>query len=196
MKRQLRKTLSSAVLAPGILLLVSASAFAAPRFPERNPFLPDTLFMQAGQAEKQTDAYTVGATWNWNWNRQSRFGLLTGYTEAAVGRWHTDDAAPGGDRWFTQVGVTPVLRLFPHTASNRWFGEIGIGANYIAPVWRAEGKSFSTEFNFGDHIGFGRIFGERGEGSVALRYQHFSNGGIDEPNPGLNFAQLRCSYQF
>ncbi len=195
MKRQLRKSLLTAVLAPG-LLLANASALAAPRYHESNPLLPDSVFMQAGQAEKGTDAYTIGAAWNWNWSRQYRFGLVTGYTEAAVGRWHTDDAVPGGERWFTQVGITPVLRLFPPSVSNRWFGEIGVGANYIAPVWHAEGKRFSTEFNFGDHLAFGRILGDRRQGSVALRIQHFSNGGIDEPNPGLNFAQLRYSYQF
>jgi len=183
-------------LAVGALLLISASAIAAPRFPERNPLLPDSLFMQAGAAEKATDAYAVGATWNWNWSRQFRFGRVTGYTEAAVGRWHTDDAAPGGDRWFTQVGITPVLRVFPPLGSNRWFGEIGIGANYIAPIYRTEGKTFSTEFNFGDHAAVGRILGDRGQGSIALRIQHFSNGGIDAPNPGENFAQLRFSHQF
>jgi lipid A 3-O-deacylase len=194
MNTQVTYSRKSLVLA--LFVLTSASALAAPRFPESNPLLPDAVFMQAGQAEKNTDAYTVGATWNWNWSRQYRFGLVTGYTEAAVGRWNTHDVVSGEGHWFTQVGITPVLRLFPPSTTNRWFGEIGIGANYIAPIWRAEGKRFSTEFNFGDHLAFGRILGERREGSIALRIQHFSNGGIDAPNPGLNFAQLRYSYQF
>jgi hypothetical protein len=179
-----------------ILLCVSYAAVAAPaRHPERRAWVPDSFFAQVGAAEKATSAYTVGATWNWNWSRQLRIGLVTGYTEATVGRWETED--PGaGSNWFTQAGVTPVLRLFPPLGDHRWFAEIGIGANYISPIYRTEGKRFSTEFNFGDHAAFGRILGDRGQASVALRIQHFSNAGIDAPNPGENFAQLRYSHQF
>ena len=73
---------------------------------------------------------------------------------------------------------------------------VGIGANYISPIYRTESKRFSTAFNFGDHAAVGRILGDHRQASVALRLQHFSNGGIDEPNPGENFTQLRYSYQF
>jgi lipid A 3-O-deacylase len=180
-----------------VLLLASTSAFAAtPRHPERSFWLPDTYFAQLGAAEKDTNAYTVGATWNWNWNRQFRFGMVTGYTEATVGRWETEINGGEASNWFTQVGITPVLRLFPPLGDNRWFAEVGIGANYISPAYQTDGKRFSTEFNFGDHAAFGRILGDHRQASVALRIQHFSNGGIDAPNPGENFAQLRYSHQF
>jgi|SRR5690349_9945190 lipid A 3-O-deacylase len=179
-----------------VLLLASGSALAAPRHPDRHFWKPDTYFAQVGAAEKATSAYTVGATWNWNWNRQFRFGLVTGYTEATVGRWETEIQGGQETNWFTQVGVTPVLRLFPPIGDNRWFAEVGIGANYISPAYQTDGKRFSTEFNFGDHAAFGRILGDHGQASVALRIQHFSNGGIDAPNPGENFAQLRYSHQF
>jgi hypothetical protein len=179
-----------------LLLFASTGALAAtPRHPDRHLWVPDSVFAQIGAAEKATSAYTVGATWNWNWSRQFRFGLVTGYTEATVGRWETD-LHDGETNWFTQVGVTPVLRLFPPLGGNRWFAEVGIGANYISPAYQTDGKRFSTEFNFGDHAAFGRILGDRRQASVALRIQHFSNGGIDAPNPGENFAQLRYSHQF
>ena len=177
-----------------VLLLASGSALAAPRHPDRHFWKPDTYFAQVGAAEKATSAYTVGATWNWN--RQFSFGLVTGYTEATVGRWETEIQGGQETNWFTQVGVTPVLRLFPPIGDNRWFAEVGIGANYISPAYQTDGKRFSTEFNFGDHAAFGRILGDHGQASVALRIQHFSNGGIDAPNPGENFAQLRYSHQF
>lgn len=180
-----------------VLLLASTSAFSAnPRHPERSFWLPDTYFGQVGAAEKATNAYTVGATWNWNWNRQFRFGMVTGYTEATVGRWETEINGGQDSNWFTQVGITPVLRLYPPLGDNRWFAEVGIGANYISPAYQTDGKRFSTEFNFGDHAAFGRILGDHRQASVALRIQHFSNGGIDAPNPGENFAQLRYSHQF
>ena len=53
---------------------------------------------------------------------------------------------------------------------------------------------FSTEFNFGDHIGLGRKFGADGE--IELRAEHDANGGYRNPNPGENWFQLRCMHWF
>ena len=50
-------------------------------------------------------------------------------------------------------------------------------------------------FNFGDHLAVGRSFGVQREHELALRVQHFSNGGIKEPNPGETFLQLRYVYR-
>jgi hypothetical protein len=55
---------------------------------------------------------------------------------------------------------------------------------------RTREKRFSTAFNFGDHIGIGY---RTGRGEWSLRLQHFSNAGIDTPNPGEDFVQLRWS---
>lgn len=87
-----------------------------------------------------------------------------------------------------QLGITPVLR---YSRSGRLFFEVGIGANVLAPVYRSNDKRFSTTFNFGDHVALGYRFGARQRHEVALRWQHFSNAGIREPNPGEDFVQLR-----
>jgi hypothetical protein len=180
-----------------LLILVSSVASSAPRNRERQSrWVPSTLFAQAGSGDTDTYAYTVGATWDWNWQRQLSIGRLTGYTEVAIGRWQHEIAANDDSQWFTQVGATPVLRLFPMAGDGRWFTEIGIGANYIAPLYLTDRKHFSTKFNFGDHAAVGRILDNEQRSSIALRYQHFSNAGIDSPNPGENFTQLRFSYQF
>jgi lipid A 3-O-deacylase len=154
-------------------------------------FRPSTLFVQAGVAEQHTQAYSAGVTWNWPWQRQFGFGTLYGYSEASFGRWITD-VGGGGSAWETQIGLTPVIRLQPVRA-NKWFAEVGIGVNLILPIYQSESKTFSTEFNFGDHLAIGRYFGARNQHELALRVQHFSNGGIDHPNPGENFLQLRYS---
>ena len=52
---------------------------------------------------------------------------------------------------------------------------------------------FSTRFQFGDHLGIGYRF-ERYD--VAVRFQHLSNGGMRNPNPGINFLLLRLQYHF
>ena len=155
------------------------------------------FFVQSGVTASDTLSYTVGATWNWDWERGYNIGTVTGYTEFTVGRWKT----AGGDgqddgRWVTQVGITPVLRLYPNTGLTNWFVEAGVGANVIMPVYSTGDRQFSTEFNFGDHIGVGRVFGTDSRQELVLRLQHFSNGGVKEPNPGENFVQIRYSSRY
>ena len=121
---------------------------------------------------------------------------VSGYFEADIGRWTTDDRGVSSSTWATQVGLTPVIRLQSSAAMSHWFAEVGVGANYILPLYRTGHKRFSTEFNFGDHFGVGRQFGERRQHELMLRVQHFSNAGIAHPNPGQNFVQLQYSRRF
>jgi lipid A 3-O-deacylase len=158
--------------------------------------MPSTTFVQAGIGDQSTRAYIAGLTWDWNWRHHFGFGTLSGYFDADFGRWTTDRSGVKGYAWMTQVGLTPVLRWRPAGSLSDWFAEIGVGANYILPLYRSGSKRFSTEFNFGDHVAIGRDFGSRGQHEVALRAEHFSNAGIAHPNPGENFAQLRYSYRF
>ena len=178
------------------LCFLSSGALAASQRGDAGAWMPDMMFAQAGSAQESTSAYALGAVWDWDWSRRYGVGLLTGYTEGTLGRWQTDETARGGSRSYTQVGVTGVLRLFPGQANQLWFAEFGIGANYITPVYQGDGKTFSTEFNFGDHLAVGRLLGGHRHSSIALRFQHFSNAGISTPNPGENFVQLRYTYQF
>jgi hypothetical protein len=52
----------------------------------------------------------------------------------------------------------------------------------------------STSFEFGSHVGAGLRLGERGETRVGIALQHLSNGGIKEPNSGVNFLLLNASF--
>lgn len=179
--------LSTQLLLAMILIATSPHASAL----SLGVLTPSSMFVQAGVAEQHTQTYSAGATWNWRWQQQYSFGMIYGYSEASFGRWITE-VGNGGSAWETQVGLTPVFRLQPVNA-RKWFAEIGIGVNLILPIYRSESKTFSTEFNFGDHFAIGRQFGSRNQHELALRVQHFSNGGIDHPNPGENFLQLRYS---
>ena len=153
--------------------------------------VPTRVFVQAGFAENNTDAYVIGAIWDWNWRKQYSFGTFSGFADASFGRWKTDTGDTQASAWATQLGLTPVLRLHPAVFKNRLFVEAGIGANVILPIYRSRDKRFSTEFNFGDHIAVGTTWGQRTRHEIALRLQHFSNAGIDHPNPGENFLQVR-----
>lgn len=173
---------------PGAFAPVSG-AFAA-------SLAPSSGFVQAGEAH-HTRMLIAGATWDWNWHRDFSFARLSGYWEASFGRWNSDVGPQGGgSAWVTQLGVTPVLRLYPASWGGRWFLEGGIGANVLLPIYQNKSKRFSTAFNFGDHLAIGRQFGDGARHEVALRLQHFSNGGIKHPNPGENFVQIRYSRRF
>jgi hypothetical protein len=182
---------------PGIALLVAllASWMPTSHAVEISDLQPSTLFVQAGFAEDNTNSYVAGATWDWHWRRQTGLGTLTGFFEASAGRWSTDTSVPRDPSWATQVGITPVLRLQPAAWGTHWFAEAGVGANVILPIFRSSRKRFSTDFNFGDHMAVGRMFGAERQHELVLRLQHFSNAGIDHPNPGENFVQLRYAHR-
>lgn len=87
------------------------------------------------------------------------------------------------DRFFASLG--PTLRL----ANDRWrvplFMDLGLSPTIIDGSSYGD-RDFGTSFNFTSHIGFGLRFGQKRNHLVKLRYQHISNGSIDEVNPGVN----------
>lgn len=185
---------AAAALAAGALLAPAACAQSADLLLPRN----SRIFIQPGLS---TDAryLTVGATWDWA--APSAWGVpgLTGYWEAAIGRWAPKSSAPTvlgqSRRGSTQIGFTPVFRYYP-AAQKQFFIEGGIGLHAITPRYRNGARQFSTVLNFGDLMGAGLVFGPQAEHELALRYQHFSNASIKRPNPGANAIQLRYAYTY
>jgi hypothetical protein len=165
---------------------VAAAGGAAPHA----TLAPDAAFVQWGS---NPGARTATAGLVWDGRRVWRpFGAirLSYSTELSLGHWRADGAADGRHSSHTAFGWTPTLRMEP-TSRFGLFAELGIGAHLITPVYRRGDRRFSTAFNFGDHIGIGwRPESWRG-GEVSLRFQHFSNAGLKQPNPGDNFVQLR-----
>jgi hypothetical protein len=181
-----------ALLAVALVALSSAApvtAGAAGPGDAGRAWTPDAIFLQAGRAS-ETSTLTIGAQWDWQrqWQLGER-GRLSGYNEVSLGHWRADRG--GGSAIVTQIGFTPTVRYWPGGDTAGWFYEAAIGMNALTPVYRTREKRFSTAFNFGDHLAFGhRSHGQSGW-EWSLRFQHFSNAGIDQPNPGENFVQLR-----
>lgn len=153
---------------------------------------PDRLFIQVGVGEGAS-MVVAGAAWDWSWRRLVASGTATGYWEVSLGRWEGRSDEGHASAWVTQIGVTPVVRWELSNWPSGMFIEAGIGVNLLAPIYRSGNKRFSTVFNFGDHIGFGRCFGDRMQHELTLRIQHFSNGGVKRPNPGEDFLQIHYS---
>jgi hypothetical protein len=197
-REALRRALAVA-FAAGLPLI--AVAQAAPEPPELEPvndrlhaLLPTSVYLQGGVAE-HVDTFSLGVLWALPWQHDFSFGRLTTSGEASVGEWQTHGERRH-TRPFTQIGFTPTLRFYPDVSDGHWFVEAGVGANVIAPAYHTDGKRFSTCFNFGDHIGIGRELGASHRQELALRVEHFSNAGIDHPNPGENFVQMRWVVRF
>lgn len=114
-----------------------------------------------------------------------------------VTEWHQLNGEHNNARYQLEIwAVKPTLRLFHGADRNaRWIYEAALGvANFSTPEY--EEIKMSSELNFAMHFSLGYQFGERQQWSSSLRYNHYSNGYLDQPNPGLDFASLTLSYQF
>lgn len=187
MRHELR--LAAAAACIGAALCAGTPALAAePGLQWR----PDAVFGQVGAGE-HVKSMAIGGIWDWDWQRSYRAGRLTGYTEVSLGGWYL--SRDGDEHSSTQVGVTPVLRLYPQGAAG-WFAEGGIGAHAVSPKYENGTRRSSAAFSTASHIGVGRRFGERGEHELSLRVQRVSNAGIRNQDTGENFLQLRYVNRF
>jgi lipid A 3-O-deacylase len=134
----------------------------------------------------------VGVQWDWGvkWFENS-YMYLGGYWDAQAGYWHSSDTDLG------DFSITPVFRLQSSATSGFVpYAEFAIGAHVLTDKTITQHRVFSTNFQFGDHVGAGFRFGDKAEYDIGYRYQHLSNGSIDTPNPGINFHELRFMYHF
>jgi len=134
----------------------------------------------------------VGVQWDWGvkWLEMGNW-YLGGYWDLSAGYWHSSDSDIG------DFGFTPVFR-FQSDATSGFspYIEVAVGAHVLTDTSITTGRQFSTNFQFGDHVGAGFRFGDKGEYDLAYHLQHLSNASIDTPNPGINFHQIRFQYHF
>ena len=173
------------------LSLLACAAFSA----QAADWRPTSFFADVGVAEHSTYNASVGLAWTWDWRTSLWGGEVTAQTEAYISRWSARHVA-GGRHTLTQLGLVPVWRLRFDQGRSDWFVEAGIGVSVLDKQYQIPGKRFGTEFNFHDTVGVGRSFGTNRASELSLRLTHFSNAGIDKPNPGENFLQLRYQRRF
>src|SRR5579859_1105390 len=149
----------------------------------------DGMSVEAGSGNNSVDLWRIGAQWNWQkqWFRGPEWHV-GGYWDAQIGQWN-------GASHITDLSVTPTFRLERNTGYGAYL-EGAIGFHYLSGKNISASKQFSTNFKFGDHIGAGYRFGDKGQYDLGLKLQHLSNAGIKHPNPGINFAILRFQYHF
>lgn len=118
----------------------------------------------------------------WTWSGQSGFSVSSLLTLEA-GRLRKDSEY----RNFLSLG--PVLRL----TNDRWiksiFVDVGLSPTVIDGTTYGDRK-LGTSFNFTSHLALGLRFGENKDHTVKLRYEHISNNGFGEVNPGVNMVGI------
>ncbi len=146
----------------------------------------DGVAVEAGSGNG-ADMWRVGVQWDWDkrWLETGNWHLGA-YWDLQAGQWK------GKERRITDIGFTPVFR-FQQTRRDSFspYIEGAIGFHLISKTRLDDERAFGSAFQFGDHVGIGARFGERGRYDLSLRLQHLSNGSIKEPNDGINFAQVR-----
>ncbi|WER48093.1 acyloxyacyl hydrolase [Cupriavidus sp. WKF15] len=126
------------------------------------------------------------------WATSSQSLRLRLGVEASAGIWNPHGS---GGNTLGDLGLTPILRL-QGGGSSGVFVEAGVGVHVLSRTHISDEKVFSTAFQFGDRVAVGYRFGDALDSELALRLQHYSNAGIKEPNPGINFFLLQYSARF
>jgi lipid A 3-O-deacylase len=145
----------------------------------------DSVSLEAGRGNDRTNVVRVATQWRWRKERPvDERWRLHGYWEASVGAWEGDDDSSA------DFALTPVFRFERHGRQRVPYVEAAIGFHILSRHISRE-RQFSTNFQFGDHIGAGL---RSGKYDFGVRAQHLSNGGIRHPNPGINFVLLRFQY--
>ena len=114
--------------------------------------------------------------------------------EAHVAWWHTNEGNVHDN--IGEVGVTPIIRFIKGSGSIRPYAELGAGIRLLSSPRISSTFTLGTAFQFADMAGVGMQFGSHQQYQAGYRFQHVSNGGIKEPNPGINFHQLYLQYNF
>jgi hypothetical protein len=95
------------------------------------------------------------------------------------------------------VALSPVFSSQFATIADKYplKWEFGIGVSLINDTIFA-GKDIGSHYQFEDRLGLVLEFGDNLEQSFAVRYMHYSNGGLNDKNPGMDFLNLSYAMHF
>ena len=154
----------------------------------------DGIAIEAGSGNG-VDMGRVAIQWDWGkrWFQGAEWHV-GGYWDLGLGYWRNDTTLPGQNGSITEIGLTPVFRLQRNDLAGPYL-EAAIGFHLLSKTQIGDMR-FSTQFQFGDHLGAGYRFGTRDAWDLGYRFQHLSNGDIKMPNHGITFHQARLQYHF
>lgn len=142
------------------------------------------LAMEIGRGDEDTNLLRLSFVHAWRKGEPAAPDWhLAGYWEFSAAIWDNHDESTA------DVSATPVFRF----QRDSIYLEGAIGFHLVTSHISAH-RTFSSAFQFGTHVGAGYRFGPARRYDLGLRVQHISNGGLREPNPGINFVIVRFQY--
>lgn len=126
------------------------------------------------------------------WQAQFLGGNVGLGLEVGIHAWSAQQGA-GRRQHTVQAVAMPIFRWRGDGGGSPWFLEAGVGLSYHNKEYEAKSAHQSTRWNFNDVIGVGRSFRSH---EVGLRLSHFSNAGVQHPNPGDTRLALRWGYHY
>lgn len=157
-----------------------------------------TFSMQGGYGRDNrhgVEKYEVAARWDdiVQWQLSSRLALsLDG--EVNLANWRALSSRPSSQ--LTEFGVSPIFRLSYAGEYATPFVEASVGLRVLSHTEIADGHRMGSAFQFSDMVGVGIAFGKAQRLAIGYRFQHLSNAGIRQPNPGTNFSMGYVRYRF
>jgi hypothetical protein len=156
---------------------------------------------KSDSSNASVNMYRAGLLWDWN-KKLVEFGgwHVGGFWDVSLGYWDNNSPfqTPGYSvSSLAEIGLTPTFRLQQNTISGiSPYAELAVGIHFLSKTYVGAQRQFGSSFQFGDHIGAGVRFGDKGQFDIGYRYQHLSNGGLKGPNQGINYNIIRLQYRF
>ncbi len=143
------------------------------------------------QSKEITSAKVLGVAWRHKLAQTWEHGLF-GFADIYLdAEWHRLNGRHlSGLEKLDILAVKTSFRFFQNQdRTNPLFYEMALGLSHFSDK-RFESIRLSSDTQFAIHFGIGWKFDEAGEKDIAFRYNHYSNGYLDQPNPGLDFLTL------
>jgi len=153
-------------------------------------YASDGFSLGMGRARGSIDIYHVGVRKEFEsqW-LESRVGYLSGFHEISLNYWQHGNESIG------QAAYSPVFNYVFAGLTNfmSLYTEAGIGVSCISDKI-ISGRDLSTYFQFEDRIGVGLRIGRRHTHDLNIKYVHYSNLDIKQPNDGIDSFIVSYSY--
>lgn len=167
-----------------LALILSSSVLAEEIPPSQN-----RLAFSGGAGD--LDFYVLGISLQRDFSRSwfvGKTGRLTGYHDLSLLGWIGDEED------VQALSYTPVFVYRFNGKNVEPYVLLGVGISYQTET-EFLGKNMSTHFQFHDRVGLGIRFAG-GAHDLSVQAMHYSNAGIESPNPGMDMFVVSYSFRF
>lgn len=117
------------------------------------------------------------------------------YWEASINFWKSQEGRSNDATYAVALSPVFLKRLTTIAGSYPLALEFGIGVSYVHEE-KFAGRNIGSNYQFEDRIGVILGLDKSNRSQVFVRYMHYSNGGLNTRNPGLDFLSVGLTYHF